>query len=180
FADVDRKDLVGKPALLEEHRDLVTVGRCPIMQVDHGMIFLRGWPFVGQIFRRLGCVVYRRADLCTRLQIKSRDGNHAGMGDMMVRVLVRLLAAALLSAIAPLAALAQAPAGDASSTPWPTRPVRFVVPFPAGGSTDTVARLVGGMLSARLGQQFVVENRVGASGALGAATGPRAAPDGDP
>ena len=86
--------------------------------------------------------------------------------------MVRLVAALLISALCASAARAQT--GDN----WPTRPVRFVVPFPAGGSTDTVARLVGQLLSARLGQQFVIENRVGASGNLGAEAVARAAPDG--
>jgi len=61
---------------------------------------------------------------------------------------------------------------------WPTRPVRFMVPFPAGSSTDVVARIVGNMLSLRLGAQFVIDNRVGASGILGSEAVARAAPDG--
>src|SRR4051812_42147878 len=88
----------------------------------------------------------------------------------MTRLASILLATALAAGMA-TAALAQ---GDV----WPIRPVRFVVPFPAGGSTDTVARLVGGMLGARLGQQFVIENRSGASGNLGAEAVARATPDG--
>jgi len=56
--------------------------------------------------------------------------------------------------------------------------VRFLVGFPAGGSTDTVARVVGQMLGTRLGHQFVVENRAGASGNLAMEAVARAAPDG--
>ncbi|HEX4928518.1 MAG TPA: tripartite tricarboxylate transporter substrate-binding protein, partial [Burkholderiales bacterium] len=61
---------------------------------------------------------------------------------------------------------------------WPARPVHFLVPFPPGGSTDLAARLVADKLSRALGQQFVVENRAGASGAIGTAEVARAAPDG--
>ena len=74
-----------------------------------------------------------------------------------------------------LALLAAAPAAAQS---WPDRPVRLIVPFPAGSATDVVSRLVAQKLSARLGQQFVVENRAGASGAIGADLIAKAAPDG--
>jgi tripartite-type tricarboxylate transporter receptor subunit TctC len=87
----------------------------------------------------------------------------------MIRLAVVLLAAVLA------AGTACAQSGDGA---WPNRPVHFIVPFPAGGSTDTVARLVGQLLSQRLGQQFVIENRVGASGNLGTEAVARAAPDG--
>ena len=50
---------------------------------------------------------------------------------------------------------------------YPSRPVRIIVGFPAGGATDIQARLMGQWLSERLGQQFVVENRAGASGNIG-------------
>ena len=61
---------------------------------------------------------------------------------------------------------------------WPARPVKFVVPFPPGGSTDLAARLVADRLSRTLGQQFVVDNRAGASGAIGTAEVARGAHDG--
>jgi Tripartite tricarboxylate transporter family receptor len=50
---------------------------------------------------------------------------------------------------------------------YPTRPVRVVVPFPAGQASDTIARLLGQSLSERLGQPFVIENRTGAGGNIG-------------
>ena len=61
---------------------------------------------------------------------------------------------------------------------WPTRPIKLICPFPAGGGTDQIARIVAEQLSKRLGQQVVVENRGGASGGLGAQEVMRADPDG--
>jgi len=73
----------------------------------------------------------------------------------------------------------------ASAMPWsalaldyPTRPVRWVVGYPPGGPQDIVARLVGQVLSERLGQQFIVENRSGAGGNIGAEVVINAPPDG--
>src|SRR6201996_8675580 len=61
---------------------------------------------------------------------------------------------------------------------YPTRPVRIVVGFAAGGATDIQARLMGQWLSDRLGQQFIVENRTGASGNIGTEAVAKASPDG--
>ncbi|OWQ49076.1 LacI family transcriptional regulator [Roseateles noduli] len=79
------------------------------------------------------------------------------------------LALALLSALPMTAALAQT---------WPARPVTLLVPFPPGGSTDMVARTLGVKLQEKLGGTFVVDNKAGAGGMIGAAAAKRATPDG--
>ncbi len=76
--------------------------------------------------------------------------------------------AAAVSAMAP-ASLAQT---------YPSRPARIVVGFPAGGATDIMARLMSDWLTERTGQQFIVENKPGASGSIGTETVAKAAPDG--
>jgi tripartite-type tricarboxylate transporter receptor subunit TctC len=66
----------------------------------------------------------------------------------------------------------------AAAQSYPARPVRWIVGYPAGGSTDIMARLVGARLSERLGQQFVIENKPGAGNNIGTGEVIRAAPDG--
>jgi tripartite-type tricarboxylate transporter receptor subunit TctC len=69
-------------------------------------------------------------------------------------------------------------AAGAVAQAWPAKPIRLMVPFPPGGSTDIVARIVAQKLSERLGQPIVIENRGGAGGTLGTAVVAKAAPDG--
>jgi tripartite-type tricarboxylate transporter receptor subunit TctC len=66
----------------------------------------------------------------------------------------------------------------ASALDYPTRPVRFIVGYPAGGATDILARIIGQRLSERLGQQFVIENKPGAGNNIGTETVVNAEPDG--
>ena len=66
----------------------------------------------------------------------------------------------------------------AGAQEWPTKPVRFVVPYPPGGGTDVIARIVQSRLGEALGQQVVIENRGGAGGALGTEQAAHSAPDG--
>ena len=84
----------------------------------------------------------------------------------------RLLTSALLS----LAALGLA--GPALAQAWPAKPVTLLVPFPPGGSSDAIARMLGNKLQEKIGGNFVVDNRGGAGGTIGTATVKRAAPDG--
>jgi tripartite-type tricarboxylate transporter receptor subunit TctC len=67
---------------------------------------------------------------------------------------------------------------SARAQAYPTRPVRLIVPYPAGGGADTIARLVGGRLSEMWGQQLVIENRGGAGGNIASEAAARSAPDG--
>ena len=78
-------------------------------------------------------------------------------------------------ALAAASALAGAPA---LAQPYPSQPIKFIVPFTPGTGMDTIARTVGPRLAQRLGQPVVVENRPGASGNIGAEAVARAAPDG--
>lgn len=91
-------------------------------------------------------------------------------GMIALRIPLQALAVALVVAASPLAAFAQAD--------WPNRPVRIIVPFGAGGSSDVLARIVAEDLGKTFKQQFVVENRPGAGGVIGVQQIANAEPDG--
>ena len=86
------------------------------------------------------------------------------------RVALASWALAAITALAPLPSSAQ--------DTYPTRPIRLVVGFAAGSTTDILARLMGQWLSVRLGQPFAIENRPGAGGNIGAETVVKSTPDG--
>jgi tripartite-type tricarboxylate transporter receptor subunit TctC len=69
-------------------------------------------------------------------------------------------------------------AGAASASDYPARPVKWIVPYPPGGTTDVLARVVAQWLSEKLGQPFVVENRAGGGNNIGTEAALRSAPDG--
>jgi tripartite-type tricarboxylate transporter receptor subunit TctC len=80
--------------------------------------------------------------------------------------------------ILPLLLLGLNLAGQAQAAEYPEKPVTAVVPFPPGGSTDSIARAIAPKFQEKLGQPLIVDNRPGATGAIGAASVKRAAPDG--
>jgi tripartite-type tricarboxylate transporter receptor subunit TctC len=69
-------------------------------------------------------------------------------------------------------------AAAASAQEWPSKPIRWVVPFPPGGSLDIISRIMQNRMSEGLGQPIVIETRAGAGGAVGTAEVVRSAPDG--
>src|SRR4051812_26512517 len=80
--------------------------------------------------------------------------------------------------VAALAGLAFIASTGSSAQSWPAKPVRVIVTFPPGGGLDFFTRHATARLQENLGQQFVVENRSGASGSIGAEAGAKASPDG--
>lgn len=87
-----------------------------------------------------------------------------------IATLAATILASALPALLPGRALAQAA--------WPTRPVKLIVPYPAGGNADAIGRALGERLSPALGQQVVIENRAGAGATIGAQAVAQAVPDG--
>lgn len=98
---------------------------------------------------------------------------YGGLKSYSRRAVVGGLAALTALSMVGISAPALAQAAD-----YPNKPIRLIVPFPPGGSTDMVGRLVGNLLAERLGQSVVVENRGGASGTIGSNTAAKADPDG--
>src|SRR5947209_16597134 len=109
----------------------------------------------------------RKREICTSGSVRDEDGQPPHL--LGRRTFLHLAAgAAALPAISRVA-MAQT---------YPTRPVRLIAPFAAGGTSDTVARLMGQWLSVRLGQPFVIEDRPGGGGNIGTEAVVRASPDG--
>ena len=91
---------------------------------------------------------------------------------------MRAIPTRLLALMAALASLALAPLAPAAAQDFPSRPVRFIVPYAAGGSGDLLARLLGNKLASLWGQQVVVDNRAGGGGLIGTGAAARSEPDG--
>jgi tripartite-type tricarboxylate transporter receptor subunit TctC len=83
-----------------------------------------------------------------------------------------------LLTVAVAAVLGLGSAGPAAAQAYPTRPITMIVPFPAGGATDTLARFLGEKMRAILGQPVIIENVAGAAGSIGVGRAVRSAPDG--
>src|SRR5262249_13907520 len=109
----------------------------------------------------------RKREICTSGSVRDEDGQPPHL--LGRRQFLHLAAGAAALPSVSRVGWAQA---------YPTRPVRLIVGFEAGGAADILARLVGKWLSERLGQQFVIENRSGAGGNIAAEVVARAAPDG--
>ena len=84
----------------------------------------------------------------------------------------------LVIALVASTATHQAQAQSQAAAGYPSRPVSIIVGFPPGTATDSVGRVVGERLTQRLGQTFLIDNKPGQGGSMGAAAGARAAPDG--
>jgi tripartite-type tricarboxylate transporter receptor subunit TctC len=91
---------------------------------------------------------------------------------------MRAIPTGLLALIAALASAALVPFERAAAQDFPSRPVRFIVPYAAGGSGDLLARLLGNKLASLWGQQVVVDNRAGGGGLIGTEAAARSEPDG--
>src|SRR5262249_36228329 len=108
----------------------------------------------------------------SRKKPRPRNPRYIGRTTMPIHLAKRAAALALATAL-PATAWAQAAAQS-----WPQRSIKMIVPFPAGGGTDFIARLAAKHLSERLGQQVFVENRGGANGAIGLQALMQSDPDG--
>src|SRR5579871_203758 len=103
--------------------------------------------------------VYRRQSVCVAARLRRQQTGFCGRVKMAGRRFALMLAAALLTIMG-----ASAPG---SAEDYPSRPVKIIVPFGAGGPADVAARLVGNVFQETLGQPFVIENRTGAGGVIG-------------
>jgi len=90
----------------------------------------------------------------------------------------RKIASAVGAALVAIVGCLFGVAGSALAQDYPTKPVRFIVPYPPGGGTDVIARIVQARLAEGLGQPIVIENRGGAGGAVGTEAAAKSAPDG--
>src|SRR6266545_1317616 len=116
-------------------------------------------------------VIWLRADARPRAEFALRRTDSLDRGVMKRLVLVKFLAA--LTAAASMAC-----AWPAHAQPFPNKPMRWIVPFPAGGPADILTRLIAERVSENVGQRVLVDNRAGASGIIGTELAVKAPPDG--
>ena len=110
-------------------------------------------------------------------ELRYAVGHCTVCGGVFMRVIRNWASAAILAVLAAVAVSAVWSPVVAQDN-WPSKTVTVIVPFGAGGNTDVLARIYAERLSARLGQQFIIENRVGAGGTIGIGAMTKAAPDG--
>lgn len=103
--------------------------------------------------------------------------NNAAFSDRFSVICYRWIAKLFIQTVVCIFSIAILSSVHAQPT-WPGKPVRIIVPYPVGGSTDVLARLMAKYFADKLGQAFIVENRAGANGNIGAAVVANAAPDG--
>jgi len=144
------------------HREIVEKSACPqpVLHASSGPMI------ANDLIKSVTARLYERS-----LKSTNASGDTSMTHCVLIpRVLRAAFAASALLALASTSVLAQAD--------WPSKPVRVVVPFPAGGSSDIVARQLAQHLGVALGQPFVVDNRAGAGGNIGLDSVVKAAPDG--
>ena len=139
-------------------------------------VTVRGGPVTGRRARRSrqrsqGHSTGRRSAARPARQAASPD--HARKGRGVIAAMIATFRAIALAAVA----LVLGPCGGFAQA-WPSRPVTVMVPFPAGGTADLLAREIAQAMSEELGQQFIVENRAGAGGNLAGAAVAKSTPDG--
>src|SRR5687768_5000349 len=123
------------------------------------------------------CTVLRPGFACLHWRRPRSPGpNNSGM--KMHTTLSIARAAAWLLAISTLTAALPHASAQSGAQPYPSKPIRLIVPFPPGGAVDAIGRVIGARLSESFGHNVVIDNRGGAAGAIGSELAAKSAPDG--
>src|SRR5689334_18591799 len=159
------------------------------MPTRHGYMIANGTPSISSTSRQSIAVTVCMPHYTIPVEVESRKSKvesrkgkrvaAAARADRKTGIVEEVLVRKLIAAVLVALACGVAPATSAwAQAGYPTKPIRIISPFPAGGSVDLVARMVAAKLPDLVGQQVVVENRSGASGNIGTEVVARAAPDG--